>query len=190
VERTRDAFEICVVANLRPVKDPLLAARAARLLPARSRLRVAHVGAGLDLELLRAAQQEAAGNPRYRWLGQLRHRETLRTIAASQALVVTSLAEGGANVVSEAIANGTRVLSTRIDGSVGLLGAAYPGYFPAGDPAALAALLLRLEEDEGFRRELDEACAALRPLFEVDRERKAWANLLSELIDAREGERA
>jgi hypothetical protein len=34
--------------------------------------------------------------------------------------------EGGANVISEAIVDGIPVIASRIDGSVGLLGAEYP----------------------------------------------------------------
>ena len=40
----------------------------------------------------------------------------------------------------EAIACGVPTISTRIAGSVGLLGEDYPGYFPVGDTEALAAV--------------------------------------------------
>ncbi|MCZ6597694.1 MAG: TIGR04348 family glycosyltransferase, partial [Planctomycetota bacterium] len=39
-QRDSETFEVCLIGNLRPVKDPLLAARAARLLPQDSRVRV------------------------------------------------------------------------------------------------------------------------------------------------------
>ena len=121
------------------------------------------------------------GNPRYQWLGPLSHRDAVATIANSRALLVTSRAEGGANVVSEAIVNDVPIVSTRIDGSIGLLGNEYPGYFPVGDAAALARLLTRLETDAAFGRELARACAARKPLFDVARERAAWAELLAQL---------
>ena len=57
-------------------------------------------------------------------------------------MVLSSLSEGGANVISEAVAAGVPVLASRIDGSVGLLDD-YPGYFPVRDTAALARLLER-----------------------------------------------
>jgi glycosyltransferase involved in cell wall biosynthesis len=108
-------------------------------------------------------------------------RRALGVLAGSAALVVTSRLEGGSNVVSEAIAAGVPVLSTRVDGSVGVLGADYPGLFPVGDAGALAALLVRAEEDARFLPELRERVAALRPLVDPARERGAWRALLDEV---------
>lgn len=170
-----------MVAHLRAVKDPLLAARAVRFLPSESRIRVVHCGAVLDPEFEAEARRENAANPRYRWVGALARRDALRLIAASRALLVTSRTEGGANVVSEALANETPVLSTWIAGSIGLLGAKYPGYFAVGDARGLADLLVRVETDAPFRREIDFACAGVRPLVDPSRERAAWADLLDEL---------
>ncbi len=62
--------------------------------------------------------------------------------------------EGGANVLSEALAASVPILATRIPGSVGILGPEYPGYFPVGDTEALAALLWRAETDRDFRAAL------------------------------------
>ena len=141
--RAQDAFVACVVGHLRPVKDPFLAAEAARLVPASSRLRVLQVGAALSEDMRSRAEAEQALDRRYRWLGALARRETLRTIASSHVLVVSSRMEGGANVVAEAVMASTPVLATRIDGTIGMLGAQYPGYFAVGDARALAALLER-----------------------------------------------
>ena len=163
----------------------MLAARAAELLPASSRMRVVHAGAPLEAVLEREARHETRSNPRYRWLGPLPRAETLRMIASSRALLVTSLSEGGANVVSEAIVNHTPVLSTWIDGSRGLLGDEYPGYFPVGDAPALAQLLARFESEPAFRADLSRACTSLEPLFTASRERAAWDELTRELVPAR-----
>jgi glycosyltransferase involved in cell wall biosynthesis len=65
-------------------------------------------------------------------------------------MVLSSLSEGGANVMSEAVAARVPVLATRIDGSIGLLGRDYPAYFPVGDTEALARLLNRIETDAAF----------------------------------------
>jgi hypothetical protein len=73
------------------------------------------------------------------------------------------------------------VLSSRIAGSVGLLGADYPGYFPVGDTAALARLLERVEADANFYRTLADWCSGLRPLIDPARERQSWQDLLQEL---------
>ncbi|MGH2571087.1 MAG: selenoneine biosynthesis selenosugar synthase SenB, partial [bacterium] len=122
-----DAFEACVVAHLRPVKDPFRAALAARRLPAESRLSVVHVGAATTETMRRQAVAEEARNPRWRWLGELPREATLIRVASSRLLVLPSKMEGGANVVSEAIVLGVPVLSSRISGSVGILGEDYPG---------------------------------------------------------------
>jgi glycosyltransferase involved in cell wall biosynthesis len=96
-------------------------------------------------------------------------------------LVLTSHLEGGANIISEAIAVSAPVISSLIPGSVGILGANYPGYFPVGDSAALRKHLQRAESDDGFYRELQQWVARLHPLISAVREREAWAALLAEL---------
>src|SRR5262249_55146279 len=145
------------------------------------RLRILQVGGALDEEWARAARAEAAANPRYRWLGELPRVETLALLARCRLLAVTSRLEGGANVISEAVAAGVPVVSARIGGSIGLRGADHPGYFPIGDTAALAALLERCERDADFLRALAERCDALRPLVDPARERESWRALLAEL---------
>jgi putative glycosyltransferase (TIGR04348 family) len=176
-----EAFQVCLLAHLRAVKDPFLAARAVRRLPARSRLHVLHCGAPLDPGAEKSAREEMASNPRWRWIGPRPRACALCTLAASRALVVSSHHEGGANVVSEAVACGVPVLSTWIAGSVGVLGSDYPGFYPVGDEAALAALLLRLEEDPRFEADLRARIRALQPLVAPEREREAWRALLAEL---------
>jgi putative glycosyltransferase (TIGR04348 family) len=174
-------FEACVLAHLRPVKDPLLAARATRLLPESSGVVVVHAGAPLDEEIARQAEREDRENPRYRWLGPLPRPDGLALLARSRLLLVTSRLEGGANVVSEAVVHGVPVLSTRIAGSEGLLGADYPGLFPVGDEEALADMLRRAETDAAFYRDLRDRCVELRELFTPERERESWRELLDEV---------
>ena len=175
------AFEVCVLGHLRAVKDPFLTALASRLLPPSSRLRVLHAGAALDPGTGEKARAEAEANPRYHWLGELPRWKALRLLARSRLLVVTSRLEGGANVISEAIAASVPVLSSRIPGSVGILGPEYPGYFPPGDAEALAALLTRAEGDARFYAALMRWTRRLRPLVSPARERETWRRLLREL---------
>jgi putative glycosyltransferase (TIGR04348 family) len=179
-----DRFEIAVLAHLRPVKDPLRAARAVRRLPADSRACVLHVGAVLEPEMERRAREEEAGNPRYRWLGPLPRDAALRVLARSRLMVSSSTMEGGANVIGEAAVHGVPILASRIPGSIGLLGEDYPGYFDVGDTGALAALLRSAETDAAFRDELRARCEALAPLFDPERELEAWRALLVELFSA------
>jgi putative glycosyltransferase (TIGR04348 family) len=179
--RRRDAFEVCVLGHLRAVKDPFRTAAAARLLPSSSRLRVRHLGAAIEPGTASRARAEERRNARYRWMGERPHAEALKVLARSRLLCLTSKLEGGANVVSEAAAAGVPVLSSRIDGSVGLLGSRYPGYFPVGDTRALAALLLRAETAPRFYAELRRGVRRLARLIRPARERAAWASLLAEL---------
>ncbi|MEM1450024.1 MAG: selenoneine biosynthesis selenosugar synthase SenB [Planctomycetota bacterium] len=179
-----DAFQACVVGHLRPVKDPLLAARAARLAPESSRLRVVHLGRALSPDMADAARREAETNPRYEWRGELPRDEALSILAASDVHVLTSRSEGGANVVGEATALGVPTISTEIPGSIGLLGADHPGYFPVGDESALAALLQRAESDSEFHESLRLSSLRRAPLFHPDRERAAWRDLAAELDPA------
>jgi putative glycosyltransferase (TIGR04348 family) len=174
-------FEVCVLAHLRDPKDPLLAARAARLLPATSRVVVSHAGAALGDAWAEAAREEQRDNDRYHWLGPLSRDASAQLLARSRLLVLTSSAEGGANVISEAVASGIPILSTRIEGSVGLLGSDYPGYFEPGDARGLAALLHRAESDDSYRDALLAPVTALQPLFTPDRERETWKALLATL---------
>jgi len=143
-------FDIAVVAHLRAVKDPLRAAAAVRLLPESSKVRVRHVGAVLEPEFESLAQREMAENSRYQWLGEVEPAQAARLIANSDLLAITSHSEGAGRVVGEAVVAGTPVLSTRIDGVVGLLGEDYPGFFPVGNAAALAELIARAEGETGF----------------------------------------
>ena len=176
-----DQFEVCVMGHLRPVKDPFRTALATRLLPPESRLRVLHLGGALSDDMAAQARAEAADNPRYRWLGDVPRWKALRILSRCRLLALTSVLEGGANVVSEALAASVPVLSSRVAGSVGLLGETYPGYFPVGDTAALAHLLTRAECDAGFYRALHDWCTNLRPLVDPAREQHGWAALLHEL---------
>ena len=126
-------FDIAVIGRLREVKDPLRAAKAARLLPIDSRIRIIHLGTAETTQWADAAKAEMKVNPRYIWRGEKPGADVRRLLGRAQALVLSSLSEGGANAVSEAVAGGVPVLASRIDGSVGLLGRDYPGYFPVGD---------------------------------------------------------
>jgi glycosyltransferase involved in cell wall biosynthesis len=96
-------------------------------------------------------------------------------------MVLSSLSEGGANVISEAVAVRVPVLTSRIDGSVGLLGRNYPGYFPVGNTAALARLLHRTETSPDFLARLQRAIARRAHLFRPAREKAAWKRLIREL---------
>ena len=177
------AVIVSVIGHLRDVKDPLRAAEAARLLPADSRVCIEQVGRAYTPEWARRARAEMAANPRYRWRDDVPAAGVRRLLARSHAMAITSLSEGGANVVSEAIVAGVPILASRMDGNVGLLGRDYGGYFAVGDTRALARLMRRLEGDPPFVAALGRALRARAPLFRPAREVSAWRGLLADLAD-------
>ena len=96
-------------------------------------------------------------------------------------MVLSSVVEGGANVISEAVVAGLPVIASRIPGNVGLLGADHPGYFPPRDTGALRALLWRAETDPAVLEGLGRHGARRAPLFRPQREREAWRRVLAAL---------
>lgn len=174
-------FDVCVVGHLREEKDPLRAAMAVRDLPKNSRLRVTHIGQALDPALGKRASREAAGNPRYRWIGPLSHKKTRERLAQSDLLCISSTMEGSSNVLSEALASGVPVVATKISGLIGTLGTKFPGYFPVGDTRRLRALLLKTETDQKFYRLLQTSTAKSARRVDPRREIDAWRRLLNSL---------
>src|SRR5439155_26777664 len=106
----------------------------------------------LSEEMKREALLEQHANPRYRWLGELPGWKARALIARSRLLAVTSEMEGGANVVSEALAAGTPVIASRIPAMEAILGRSYPGLFPLGSTEGLARLLAELGRQVRMRR--------------------------------------
>jgi putative glycosyltransferase (TIGR04348 family) len=174
-------IDVCVIGHLREVKDPLRAAFAARMLPAASQIRIVHIGHACSPKWAAAAVAEMAANPRYLWRDEVPRAAVQKLLLRSHAMVLSSLSEGGANVISEAVVAGVPILASRVDGNVGLLGSDYSGYFRVGDTKALARLLWRIETDRRFVDQLHHTIARRAPLFEPEREIAAWRLLLAEL---------
>jgi putative glycosyltransferase (TIGR04348 family) len=189
----KHCFEVVLVGHMRAEKDPLTPMRALLELPARSRVRLRHIGAALE-EMYAAAAQQLMAHPwptlaRYRWMGAREHAETRQHIRRAHALLISSLMEGGANVIVEALACGVPVLASRVPGNVGMLGADYDGYFPVGDARALAELLERASNDPSFLAHLQHQCAARAPRFDPVRERASVDALVAgALADAHAGQ--
>lgn len=175
-----DGFEVAVIGHLREVKDPFRAALAARRLPRSSRIKIVHLGGAETPRWAAMARAEMSVNPRYVWLGDRSRAEVRTLLGVACAVVLSSLSEGGANVISEAAAAGVPVLASRIDGSVGLLGRDYPGYFQAGDTRELARLMRRIETDPKYLERLRRAIRRRAYRFRPVRERAAWRALIAE----------
>jgi putative glycosyltransferase (TIGR04348 family) len=174
-------FDICVIGHLRQEKDPFRTALAARRLPPASKLRVIHLGKAHTPDYARQAVAEMAVNARYRWLGEVPRWRVRRELAKTRAMVISSTQEGGANVVSEAIAAGVPVIASDIAGNLGLLGGDYPGAYPVGDEAALARLLDRAETEPKFLQTLERLGRKLKPRFRPAHERAALNRIVNSL---------
>jgi len=177
----RASFLVTVIGHLREVKDPFRAAYALGHLPAESRIRLVQLGSAMDPEFESEARSLMHSERRYRWIGERSHADAMRWLARSHVMVISSRMEGGAHVVSEAVAAGVPVIASRIPGNIGLLGESYPGYYPFGDERALAALLARAEMEAGFLDALENAVKARRSLTDPAEERRAIAALVAGL---------
>ena len=179
-----DEFTFTMIGHLRPEKDPLTFMRAAQLVTHDS-ARFIHIGGALDEQLGAAADATASADPRYQWMGNLTHPAARMALACSDAMVIASVMEGGANVIIEAVTSGVPVLASDIDGNRGMLGADYQGYFPLGDAPALAALMERCIDDRAFLARLQAQCAARAALFAPEAEQAAVRDLVDNLFIAR-----
>ena len=176
-----DHFEVCVLSHLRDVKDPLRAAWAARELPSGSRIRIVHAGRALTPEWEMKAREEERINARYRWLGDQPHDAAMQLLCGARLLVLSSLMEGGASVIAEAVVCGVPILCSNIPGNVGMLGPDYPGYFRVQDTHHLAGLLHRVEADRRFAETLRHHILSYQSRFTPETERASWSRLLATL---------
>jgi len=175
-------FDVCVVGHLRSEKDSLRAGYASRLAEAGSKLRIVHLGKAHNAEWENRALAEMKRNPRFVWRGEVPGWAVRKQFARSHAMVMSSVMEGGANVVSEAIVAGLPVIASDIDGNIGLLGKDYEGYYPVEDTQALAAALQRAETDPRYLRELSTQVKKLQPAFRPLKEKAAWKKLLKDIL--------
>ncbi|MBN8474729.1 selenoneine biosynthesis selenosugar synthase SenB [Sulfuritalea sp.] len=176
--RSKRHFDLVLVGHQRPEKDPLTAMRALRLVPDDVPVRLFHVGAALDSELAAQVAKLGTGDGRYHWLGALSQSQTRQRIKRSHLLLLPSRMEGGANVLIEAVTSGVPVLGSDISGNRGMLGTDYPGWFPVGDAARLAELIVRAARDPRYYSTLSARCAQRAPLFSPAGECAAVCRLL------------
>jgi putative glycosyltransferase (TIGR04348 family) len=182
MRRNETTFDFVSVGHLRSEKDPVTLMRAARHLQPNEGLRVVQIGGILEEALGQAAHITMRDCPHYEWHEPVTQNAARRWIARSRALVVTSVMEGGANVIAEAIQSGTPVLASFISGNAGMLGRGYDGFFPAGDDLRLAELMRRFAADAHFRNHLQTQCDARAHLFEPTRERDHVRQLVADMF--------
>jgi len=140
------------------------------------------IGDALSPAMKTRALELMAREPRYRWLGGRTHPQALGWIARSHVLVVSSIMEGGANVICEAARIGTPVIASRMSGNLGMLGRDYPGYYPVADHQGLARLITQAKHDAAFYRRLKRALRDRRALFAPAAERRALLGVVRELL--------
>lgn len=193
--KSRRHLRAVMVGHLRAEKSPQTLFAAARRLAGRRDVFIDHIGEPLDAALGEEARATMEAVPNYRWLGGLPHEAARRRIQRAHLLIHASRIEGGAHVIMEAVASGTPVLASAVDGNVGMLGADYAGYFPWNDAEALAALLLRCRESAGgegggeqgeqgqsLYQRLQAQCRQRASLFAPARERADVRGLAGDLL--------
>lgn len=123
-------------------------------------------------------------NDRYRWLGEVPVWKAQQILARSRLLVLSSKMEGGANVISEAVAASTPILASKISGSIGLLGEDYPGYFDVESTRQLTDLMHRCENDNQFYDALQSHIRKLAPRFTPQREQESLAQVIDDVLQS------
>lgn len=177
----KEDFLVSVIGHLREEKDPFCVARSLPLLPSDSKITVRHLGQAMNSQMGDLARNFNATLNRYQWIGEVSHADTLRMLSQSRLMVISSLMEGGAHVVSEAIALGIPVIASDIPGNRGLLGESYPAYYPVGEECALANLLYRSETIPTFYASLLKHIDLRRELIKPAREKQSIQEMVGAL---------
>ena len=174
--------KVAVIGHLREEKDPFCIARSLPLIPADSKISVLHLGMAMNEQMERTARGYNENLERYQWTGEVSHADALKMLSKSFLMVISSRMEGGAHVVSEAIALGIPVIASDIPGNRGLLGDDYIGYYPVGNEATLASLLYRCETMPDFYSDLKNQIDTRRELISPKREMQSIKELMMQVM--------
>lgn len=177
-----EGFQVTVIGHLREEKDPFCIARSLPLMPLNSKISVLHLGMAMNQQMERTAKVYSETLERYQWIGEVSHIETLKALSQSRLMVISSRMEGGAHVVSEAIALGVPVIASDIPGNRGLLGDDYLGYYPVDNETALANLLSRAETMPDFYSALKKQIDTRKDLVSPSREMQSIQELMIQLL--------
>ena len=178
----KEDFLVSVIGHLREEKDPFCVARSLPLLPSDSKINIKHLGQAMNSQMEDLARNFNATLDRYQWIGEVSHTDALRLLSQSRLMIISSLMEGGAHVVSEAIALGIPVIASDIPGNRGLLGEDYPAYYPKGDESALANLLYRSETIPSFYASLQKHIVLRKELIKPAREKQSIQEMVGALM--------
>jgi len=169
------------IGHLRPVKDPHLMHCAIQNIR-QANLVAASIGNAYDVTDGQQALLNARQDARYHWHAGCDRATALAWMQASLATINSSISEGGANTVMEAIQLRVPVLATDIPGNRGFLGDDYDGYFETGRSDQLANLMRRCLEESDFVEHLKIQLNGQRPLFSIERESEQLSKLVSEKL--------
>jgi putative glycosyltransferase (TIGR04348 family) len=178
----KKSFLISVIGHLRPEKDPFCTAESLQYLRPESKIKVLHLGRAMSPEMKSQAKVYNKELKNYQWLDELSHPETLQQLSRSHLMVISSLMEGGAHVVTEAIAIGVPVIASDIPGNRGLLGDDYPGYYPVGEAKALALAIQKAEFEPAFYKSLEAHIQKRKHYVQPEFELNSIKAVLSRLI--------
>ena len=167
------------IGHLRPVKAPYLIYAAIQKIP-QAKLMAASIGNAYDTTDGQQARLNTRQDTRYHWHTDCDRGTALAWMKASLATINSSISEGGANTVMEAIQLRVPVLATDIPGNRGFLGDDYDGYFETGQSDQLADLMRRCLEAPEFVERLKIQLDRQRPLFSAQRESEQLSKLVSE----------
>jgi putative glycosyltransferase (TIGR04348 family) len=183
IVRTReqpDIFDVLVVGHLRQEKDPFRVALATAHLPEDSQIQVTHLGGAMSEEMAETAEMAQNKLLRWTWAGDVPHKTVLKRLSRAHLLILSSVMEGGANAICEALAADVPVLVSYMPGNIGMLGEDYPGYFPVGDERKLARLMALAESDPDFYASLIRHARQRRKLMRPDHEASRLRQVVAE----------
>jgi putative glycosyltransferase (TIGR04348 family) len=178
----KKSFLISVIGHLRPEKDPFCTAESLQYLRPESKIKVLHLGRAMSPEMKSQAKVYNKELKNYQWLDELSHPETLQQLSRSHLMVISSLMEGGAHVVTEAIAIGVPVIASDIPGNRGLLGDDYPGYYPVGEAKALALAIQKAEFEPLFYKSLEAHIKKRAHYVQASLEKRSIKSLTERLL--------
>lgn len=174
------SFDVLVIGHLREEKDPFRVALATAHLPEHSHIQVTHLGGAMSEAMAETAEMAQNKLPRWTWAGDMPHKTVLKRLSRARLLVLSSVMEGGANVICEALAADVPVLVSHMPGNIGMLGEDYPGYFPVGDERRLASLMAMAENDPDFYAALLSHARLRRGLMRPEQEASRLRQVVAE----------
>tara|TARA_B100000674_G_scaffold391404_1_gene335406 strand:- start:4235 stop:5200 length:966 start_codon:yes stop_codon:yes gene_type:complete len=175
-------FNVCFAGHLREEKDPETLFEAIRELPKISKIKVNAYGKAHSKKWEKIAIDEMKKNDRFQWHGEISHANLRNKFSSSHLLISTSIMEGGANVISEAIMADLPIIASDIDGNIGLLGQDYPGYFKVKNAKSLKDKLLQIETNPKSYNDLIRKCISLKSNFKPENEMSGWKKLITEAL--------